>query len=128
MDLQPWQEPASPVAGWQVAQPRFGGGEGSMQRFQFGVAQGGDVSQDEGLARELARQRHRQEQRIARIVDAEGVIDRQHDLAMNPLGGLGSGGRDRMEMSHVVSQDVVQGPQIARPRSVSRQPRRFHVC
>lgn len=129
MALQPWQgDPESPVHGWQVARSgRFGGGEGSLQRFQWPVAFGGDASQDEGLARELARQRHLQEQRVARVIDADGVIDRHNDLVMNPIAGGGVGGRDRVEMAHIVSQDVPAGVQVVRPGAKSRQPRRFNV-
>ena len=125
MAMQPWQDPGSPVAGWQLAQARFGGGEGSMQQFRWNRAEAGDASQDSGLAAELHRQRVRQEQRVARAVEIDGIIDRQGDLALNPIAGGGIGGRDRVEMSHIVSQDVPAAPQMAPARPPSRKPRRF---
>lgn len=128
MAMQPWRDPSSPVAGWQVANARFGGGEGALQQFRWGPAPGGDASQDAGLHAELERQRIRQEARVARVIDADGVIDRPDDLALNPLGGGGFGGVDRNVMAHVVSQDVPVAPQIAPAASQSRRPRRFNVC
>jgi hypothetical protein len=130
MALQPWQDlsrdPQSPMRGWSQRALVFGG---DAPPWQFPPAQGGDASQDVGLLQELQRQRRRQEDRLARVADAnQGVIDREYDLSLNPLGGGGVGGRDRVEMSHVISQDVPPGPQNVRPGAVSRQPRRFHVC
>ena len=128
MALQPWMDPGSPVAGWEVAIPRFGGGDGSMQQFRWNRALGGDASQDAGLAAELHRQRVRQEQRVARAVEADSIIERPVDLAVNPVGGGGVGGRDRLEMAHIVSQDVPAAAQMAPARPASRKPRRFNVC
>ena len=131
MALQPWQDlsqdPQSPMRGWSQRALVFGG---DAPPWQFPRAQGGDVSQDAELHQELQRQRRRQEDRLARVVDANlGAIDRDQDLSLNPIGGGGLGGRDRVEMSQVVSQDVLPGAQNVRPGAVSRQPlRRFHVC
>ena len=128
MELQPWQDPGSPVAGWQVANPRFGGGDGSMQQFRWNRAGGGYASQDSSLAAELQRQRIRQEQRVARAVESDSIIERHYDLPLNPVAVNAIGGRDRVQMSHIVSQDVPAAAQIAPARVSSYKPRRFNVC
>lgn len=134
------EEPVSPMAGWQVAvaNPRFGGGEGSLQRFEWPRAPGGDVSisnamlgahalihSDPGLQLELDRLALRAESRRRRDDGGGGVV-RNVDLPVNPLGGGGFGGVDRYSMEHTqsaphVSQDVRSNAAVAVQSAVPRR-------
>jgi len=109
------EEPGSPMANWQVATvppsgvPAFGGGPGHLSRFEFPpsvVAARGSMSGlfggDVGLEAELDRQRAMAAVRRQRGRDQDAAVGivRDADLPLNPVLGVGFGGRDRVVMSH----------------------------
>jgi hypothetical protein len=106
------EEPDSPMANWQVANipsaglPAFGGGPGSMARFDFApsarAALSGVFGGDIGLEAELDRQRALASARRQRGRDQDAAVGivREADLPLNPVEAVGFGGRDRVVMSH----------------------------